>query len=128
MTWIEDLGLDPGTTITAMKIKEAARIKRDSIKKKLEAITKLAIDSDGVPIVEKEVAYFRELATSKYPNQKFLEHLDNIRTLLTYFELKNELFKIGEAEREGVLEIFDVKIKETRTKEEKPKPTITVNE
>ncbi len=118
MSWIEDLGLDPGTTITAMKIKEAARIKRDTINKKLEAVKKLAIEDDGTPIVQKELDYFRDLATNKYPNAKFLVHLDNIRTLLTYFELKTELFKIADAELEGVLNVLDTKPKEIQTKKE----------
>ncbi len=126
MNWDERLVVMPGER-DLNKVEEASRIHRDKIQQKIDKVSSQVIDKDGRPIVEKELDYFEDLAENKYPNATFLKHLRTIRQFIVYFELKDELHKITEAEKEGVLSVFDTKPTEVK-KEEKPKTTVNVRE
>lgn len=119
MNWDERLGVIPGER-NLNKIREAARIQREKIQQKIDKVGGQVIDKDGVPVVEKDLDYFEDLAENKYPNATFLKHLRVIRQFLVYFELKDELHKLTEAEKEGMLSVLDTKPKEAKKEEKAP--------
>ncbi len=107
---------------------EEIRIQRESIEKKMNALSDIVFDKDSSrPVLEKQLDYFEKIVTESYPNPVFLKHLKAIRQFLLYFELKDEIHKLTVIERDKYMGLRPG-ANPQKKQEEKPKTTVNVPE